>query len=232
MKRRFNIPGLIKDDKGVALTEFCIIIPIVLLFFFAMLQFFEMVQAAQLGNYAAYQAARAYSVRKKVDNAPDSINPETAAQLSAAIALAPVGRLVSGSAGGLGGAFGALFLPLQLSINSHGSEIVKGSGTAFMLLQAGGFSPSIENIGSHYQAVVAINYPQQINVPGLSEMWNVVAGQNIKTSLLPLEKAAGLGLGLVNGTPFVNLPSQSSSGCEQWSGVLHDHVDDPDPYPQ
>ncbi len=49
---------VILDDGGQALTEFVIVIPIVLLFFFAMVQYFSIVQATQLENYAAFVAAR------------------------------------------------------------------------------------------------------------------------------------------------------------------------------
>ncbi len=61
MKRRLEKTGFFQDERGVALTEFVIVFPVVMLLFLAMLQYSEIVQAAQLGNYAAYVAARSYT---------------------------------------------------------------------------------------------------------------------------------------------------------------------------
>jgi Flp pilus assembly protein TadG len=215
MNRRLKSEGIVKDDKGVALTEFVIVIPIVLLFFFAILQFFEIVQAAELGNYAAYVAARSYSVRAQAATQPDSYSPQDAAKYAASMALAPVAQLVSG-----GSSSGGLNLSALSSLAS--GDITKlgyGSGVAYGLLSIGGFSASTTSIGSHQQAVVAINYPQQINVPGFASLWNLVSGSDINSSLQPLGNIKTLGMSILSGTPYINVPSQCSTGCEKWSGV-------------
>ncbi len=62
MKRRNLRWNIIPDEGGQALTEFVIVIPVILLFFFSMVQYFSIVQASQLGNYAAFVAARVYAV--------------------------------------------------------------------------------------------------------------------------------------------------------------------------
>ena len=67
MKQRTLQWNVVKDDGGQAMTEFVIVIPIILLFFFAMLQYFANVQASQLANYAAFVSARVYAVRASID---------------------------------------------------------------------------------------------------------------------------------------------------------------------
>jgi len=218
MNERLKNESLFKNDQGVALTEFCIVIPIVLLFFFAILQFYEIVLTAQLSNYAAYVAARSYSVRAKADQAPDSFSADNAAEFSAAMALAPVAKTGGFGGGGVGGLGGGL------------GQLADGFAMAYSQLAGlgGSFSTSVEDVGSHHQAVVKIAFPQPINVPGLKEMWNFVAGSDINTSLLPLENGTGFALGIMSGTPAINIPSQCSTGCEEWSGVIQQPNSSPD----
>lgn len=94
MDKRLKREGIIRDDQAVALTEFAIVMPVVLFFFLAILQYFEIVRAAQMVNYAAYVAARSYAV----------LHSEDDAMKSAVMALAPISNNVGlGSiTGGLG----------------------------------------------------------------------------------------------------------------------------------
>ena len=213
MNRSLKSKGFFQDDRGVALTEFVIVIPFILLFFFAMLQYYEIVRTAQLANYAAYIAARSYSVRAKADKSPDSYSADSAAQYAAAWALSPVTN-VKGLAG---------------SSDSSWTTLFANSVKAEVILSIGAFNASIGNIGSHYSADVTINYPQPINVPVFSSIWNFVTGSDINTGLLPLQNATDFGLSFT-GTPYINIQSKSSTGCEQWSGVMRARIANPDSY--
>jgi len=105
MKRLTLQWNAVRDDGGQALTEFVIVIPIMLLFFFAMLQNFADFQASQLGNYAAFMAARVYSV----DDAVDSGGSQQKALRAASWAMAPVASPVAGEFGmGMTGSTGLL----------------------------------------------------------------------------------------------------------------------------
>jgi len=216
MNRSLKSKGFFQDDRGVALTEFVIVIPFVLLFFFAMLQYYEIVRTAQLANYGAYIAARSYSVRAAADKAPDSFGASDAAKFAAAWALAPVSN-VSGLPG---------------SSDSSATTLLANAARGVILLSLGGFNASTNAIGSHISADVSINYPQAINVPVFASIWNFVSGSGSKidTSLWPLDNAAALGLSLATGTPYVNIQSKSSTGCEEWSGVMRARIVNPDSY--
>src|SRR5579859_3900672 len=193
MKRRPLRWKVIPDEGGQALTEFVIVIPIVLLFFFAMVQYFSIVKATQLGNYAAFVAARVYAVNASYDtNALDS------AQKAASIAIAPVARPVYDEIGG-DTQFGSDVSGFIGSLTS----IVSGSQFATEALQfgegyvmsqyvrfnssllGGSVSCSLTNFSSSSptQVVVTINYPQPIFIPGLTTLWKFIGGTNIYASL-------------------------------------------------
>ena len=108
MNGRLKVGNFYRDDSGVALTEFCIAIPVVLLFFLAMLQYLIIAETYQLSGYAAYVAARSFAVRAKADQQPDGYAPQDAARYSAAMALAPAARLATGGSGTLGTGLSAL----------------------------------------------------------------------------------------------------------------------------
>lgn len=192
--RKLQFFGIAKDENAVALTEFAIVIPIVLLFFFAMLQYFSIVQASQLGNYAAYVAARVYAVRASIDANDAKDKAETAA----AMALAPIARPVPGEFGGpsfgsgLGGVFNT-FLGSKAGNFAAGYVMAKYVRLNSSLLGGG---VTVTNEGSPKQVNVTINYPQPIYVPGLAEMWNLVTGDKIYLSMKSLRQ----GLGGIPGT--------------------------------
>jgi len=244
MNRRIQGSGIAKDDGAQALTEFAIVIPIVLLFFFAMLQYFSIVQASQLGNYAAYVAARSYAVHAALDGVDQAKQTATTA---AALALAPIARLLPGEVFGLPiGSFSNL-LPDWMP-GQQLAEIGEGWWVAENIRlnsNKGGGSITFTKSGSPQQVDVAINYPQPIYVPGLAGLWDLVTGERIYHSLQPLS----LGLNGVPGTsmpgfsdldqaieqhpqlgsdvssvyailPYINVQSKCSMGYEDWSGTL------------
>jgi len=191
MKRRKLQWNVIPDDGGQALTEFVIVIPIVLLFFFAMVQYFSIVQASQLGDYAAFCAARVYAVSGAVDT-----NAQKEAQSAASIALAPIARPVPGEIGG-NTSIGSDVSGLLSQMNSMASgstlavdalEYCEGYFMAnYVRLNPKllGGSVAITNEGSPAQVDVTINYPQPIYMPGLAGLWNFVGHGNIYSDLSP-----------------------------------------------
>jgi len=199
MKQRRLRWKIIPDEGGQALTEFVIVIPIVLLFFFAMVQYFSIVQASQLGNYAAFVAARVYAVNASFD----STNAPSEAQKAASIVMAPIARPVPNEIGG-DTAFGNEVSGLISSLNSIGGKFgydVTRFGEGYVMVQyvrynsdllGGSVACSLTNYssGSPTQVVVQINYPQPIYMPGLTSLWKFLGGSNIYASLS--SQSAGL----------------------------------------
>ena len=187
--RRLKFLGLLKDEQAVALTEFAIVIPILLLFFFALLQYFSVAQASQLANYAAFVAARVYAVRASID--PDDALDK--AKTAAAMALAPVARPVPGEFGGpsAGSDFGSFLNPVLG--NKAGSFLAGYAMAKFVRLNpdllGGNVTAAIQ--GNPKQVDVTISYPQPVYLPGLMEMWNYVMGDRIYQSMKPLRQGLG-----------------------------------------
>src|ERR1700722_1997571 len=93
MNKPLELEGIVRDEKAVALTECAIVMPVVLLFFLAVLQYFEFVRDAQMVNYAAYVSARSYCTLHQQNYAMDS----------AVMALAPVSKNAGAVLGAVGG---------------------------------------------------------------------------------------------------------------------------------
>ncbi|MDR3457095.1 MAG: pilus assembly protein [Verrucomicrobiae bacterium] len=201
MEKPLHNGGLLRDERAVALTEFAIVMPVVLLFFLVMLQYFAALRAAQLGNYAAYVAARSYAVRH---SQPDALT-------AAAMALAPTAKFVPGEAGG-GGGSGIL----SQVMGDKAGDYAAGLAAAYVRLQGNAFSAKKDPINgsSLQQASVVINYPQPIYAPGLKPLWNMLAGPDINTKLAPL--AGGGWFGFLNSIPYVNIQSRCATGYETW----------------
>lgn len=194
---------VLKDEAGQALTEFAIVIPIVLLMFFTMLQSYFIVQSSQLGNYAAYAAARVYAVRAAVDGEEEA---QRKARKAAIMALAPVARLMPGeiSLFGFDISRAQSFLSsLSDSVTgkifgesaSNGSRMVLNYTYGYIVADnlrlnediLGG-DISITTSGSPKQVNVEINYPQPLFVPGLAFLWNSTPGQKFLTGVSPLSE--------------------------------------------
>ena len=178
--RRVRLGTILNDDAAVALTEFAIVIPVVLLTFLALLQYLIVVRSAQLVNYAAYAAARSYAVHAA------SENPNAAKEMAvkaAAYALAPVARLVPREIFGMGGSLLGGGIP----------GLLEGYLMARMRLDPAilGGSVQITTTDSPHQVHVEINYPQPIYIPGLAELWNLVAGKKIYYALKDLRQGLG-----------------------------------------
>jgi hypothetical protein len=243
MKRRTLHRAVFRDDGGQALTEFVIVIPVVLLFFFAMLQYFATFQASQLGNYAAYVAARVYAVRASID----ANDAKDKAQQAASMVLAPIAAPAAGelSVGGLVPNFGVINTLMGNKLSKFGIGYAMAQFGRFDVL-GGGITFNLT--GNPQQVDCTINYPQPIFLPGLASLWNFVTGDKVYTSMKPLRQ----GLNGVIGTvlpvyegdeqaqkaeqqlsqfnlnlpqvpnlpdilmPYVNVKSKCSMGYEDW----------------
>jgi hypothetical protein len=242
MVQRLQQDGIVRDEKAVALTECCIVMPVVLLFFLAILQYFEFVRAAQMVNYAAYVSARSYAVLHSQDDA----------KYAATMALAPLpGNInITGAVPGVGSTLSSLsgLLP-------GGQRYVNGGLNAFMFLSLGGFTITTNSVnitssssgggiggvvgslagGSAWQSPssvpqvnVVINYPQFINIPGFQGLWVMLAGNGLPQSLQKLyydyqmyQLAKGLpvadiALSYLVDYGCVNIPAKCSTGYESW----------------
>jgi hypothetical protein len=174
---------VLRDEGGVALTEVAIVMPVVLLFFLAILQYFVIVRTAQLVNYAAYAAARSYAVHASVDGAASATATATDA---AAWALAPVANLAPGELAGI-------TLPVP---SSNLLKLGEGFLVARYLRLNPQFGGSITitptPAGNPTQVEVDIAYPQPIGIWGLAPLWNTIGhGGNIQQDLRPLQGGLG-----------------------------------------
>jgi Flp pilus assembly protein TadG len=205
MKRKTQNWQVIKDDRGQALTEFAIVIPIILLFFLAMLQFFADFQASQLGNYAAFEAARVYAV----DDPVDSGGSKNEALQAAALVLAPIARPAPDEIGGPT-SVGSLITGLLSDVMGN-SLVNYGVGYAmakYVRLNSsvlGGSVNVAHSGGSPDQVNASINYPQPIFVPGLAGLWNLVMGDNVYVSMKDLRTG-------LTGIPSKILPVYEGAG--------------------
>ena len=84
-------PGLWRDTEAQALTEFALVIPVVLMMFLTIIQYMMVVHALQLGNFAAYAASRAYAV-----NIVGGSDADNKAMMAAAMAYSPISYPFSG----------------------------------------------------------------------------------------------------------------------------------------
>jgi hypothetical protein len=191
----------IKDDRAQALAETAIVMPVIMLFFLVMLQYFSIIQAGQLGNYAAFAAARSYAVHGSVNSADDATNMAVKA---AAIALAPIARFVPGELFGLGGDLSSMTSDVTSSLPTifqTAADLVEGYACAEWRLNSsswgGGGSVAISTTNYNSSTALSeevdvnVQYPQPLFIPGLASLWNFVAGQKYAASVAPL--GAGLG---------------------------------------
>jgi hypothetical protein len=196
----------------------------VILFFFAvMVQILLIAQAAHLGNYAAYAAARVYAVRASWDS-----DAEDYAKKAAALAYAPVSAVIPGEVFGMGSP-SALLSGVGSSTLSKLASVMEGFGMAYLvrLTSAGGGEVSIERSGSGATEQVDVNltYACPVWIPGLRELWQLATTERsedldfdkMKHDLEPL--APGGLLTFVSPYAYIGIKSKCSIGYEPWSGT-------------
>ncbi len=206
------------------MTEFVIVFPVILFFFAVMVQILLIAQAAHLGNYAAYAAARVYAVRVSWDS-----NAETLAKKAAALAYAPVSALIPGEVFGLGSP-SSLLSGVGSSTLSSLASIMEGFGMAYFvrLNSAGGGEVEIgrSGSGSTEQVDVKLTYACPVWVPGLKELWQLATTERseeldfdkMENDLAPLAPGGGL-LSFVSPYAYIGIKSKCSMGYEGWSGT-------------
>ncbi len=173
---------ILRDERAQAMTEYVIIIPIVIFVFAAALQTMFVAQAAQLANYAAFSAARSYATKysqfKQKDAAHD---PNTAhqeamdkAQIAATLVMAPVSHAVTGESI-------SIFQPLRAAGAGAGKAVESFYGvlegfTIAFIFRMKEFNitqlepPEDDNDGAII--VCTFDYMCPLAIPGLAEMWN------------------------------------------------------------
>ena len=201
------------DDRGQALTEYALIIPLVLLMFFGLIQIVLVAQVAQLGNYAAQAAGRVYAVRSGVEGLDG--DAEDYAKKAAALVMAPVSQLAPGELGNI---------PLDFLEDLPGdlADVAIGYAAAFYLRMAnlGGGDFKIERGGDPEQVNVEIDYAYPIFIPGLAEAWSLVAGEkNIEDALEDMDVEMGSGaINFISPYPYIIVKCKAAVGYEPWSG--------------
>ena len=216
MKQRPLQWNVVQDDGGQAMTEFVIVIPIILLFFFAMLQYFATVQASQLANYAAFVSARVYAVRASVDPK----DAQSKALMAASMVMAPVASPMPGEIPVVGDDLGMVNSTLSQYIPAGLTKYFEGLAFAyFVRFQVLG--GSVSNTVNGNQVDCTISYPQPIYVPGLSAMWNMLSTdktKTINTDTLTLENGLG---GLVKGQQSINqIQSEAGSAVSEFNKIF------------
>ncbi len=180
MKKSQRIRNIIKDDAAQAMTEYVIVIPAVLLMFFATIQTGVIIQSAQLANYAAFAAARSYATsysKFKHENGGDADqahdDARKRAKNAAALVMAPVSHAQNGE--GL-----AIWQPIRDSVANFSPPLVQDAVAmveGFLvasLYRIQGFTISRPASDASSTATVACSfeYWTPISVPGLVEIWN------------------------------------------------------------
>jgi Flp pilus assembly protein TadG len=220
MRECLKHEGMMRDDRAVALTECAIVMPVVMLFFLAILQYFEFVRDAQMVNYAAYVSARSYCTLHQQSYASDS----------AVMALAPVCKNLGAglsSLGGIGSGVSSFFS--KIPAGQTATEFASGAAGAYASLQ-GNFTVTTNAVkgGTGLEQVnTTIHYPDLINIFGLGGMWNYMGGvgngglnllNSMSLQMEPLSSGlstADRAIGLV-GNGVVDITSISSIEYESW----------------
>ncbi|MDA0321701.1 MAG: TadE/TadG family type IV pilus assembly protein [Verrucomicrobia bacterium] len=124
--------GFIQDERGQAIVESVLVVPVVLFVFFAMFQFILYANVAQLGNFAAYSAARSMSVHLAAGEASAIKN----AKIAGAVAYAPLSQPAPGEVAhytgvqaGVETAFISNFLKNTMDITKDALETFAGMQT-------------------------------------------------------------------------------------------------------
>ncbi len=212
---------ILREESAQAMVEFALVIPFLLLLLFALIQVLLIAQAAQLGNYAAYAAARTYAVRSGVSGLDG--DAEDYAKKAAALVYAPVSRLVPNEVAALPGGLAGLIPGGLPDFVDKAAEITEGFLVAYYvrLSLLGGGDFKVSRSGSPEQVQVELEFAYPIFLPGLAEAWSLVAGErNMKTQLKDWNVADDTLLGMLSSPySYVIIKSKCAMGYEPWSGT-------------
>jgi hypothetical protein len=213
------------DERAQAMTEFVIVIPLVLFLFFAMLQTMMLAKASQLSNYAAFAAARSYatSFSKFFGESGDGNDAHDKAteraKNTALLVMAPISHAQAGEAL-------PIWRPLRNSVKNQSQKVQELYGLAegyvtAMIFRMKGFNLTLSGGADDPKSVVRVNfdYLMPISIPGFAEMWNYLRVRDKSASMLETFDL---------GAPFVD-PSEMSSALTSvldGLGAVEDIVDD------
>ena len=178
MKR---LQRFLHDDRAQALTEYVVIIPLVLFVFFAMLETLVIAQTAQLANYAAFSAARSYATSyskfKRETNSADQAKDKATdrAKNAALMVMAPVSHAQVGE--GL-----QLWNPIRNAMSGAGQTVYEFYGLAegfavaliYRMKEFTVTAPPDEGSDGSPTSVVKVSFEYLVpmTIPGFAEMWD------------------------------------------------------------
>ncbi len=175
---------IFKADEAQAMTEYVIVLPVVLLVFFAAVQTMAIAQTVQMVNYAAFASARSYATEYAKFQRDNGLGTDqhTAAQdrafLVACMALAPVSTGQNPNPGytTLPDEIPGGFLNLRnvASDDRIPQSVMEGFAVAYTYRVKDFQAQLINGTADSSRATVRVtfNYKLPLLVPGLAEMWN------------------------------------------------------------
>lgn len=210
------LPIFLADEKGQALVEFAIVIPIILLAFCTLIQFCLIARTTHLGHYAAFMAARTYAVRSSWDK-----HAREAAKKAAALAYAPLSKPTRVEADLLEGSVGGVFPGIGGIQGKYLENFWEGLLTAYSVRlnpAVGGGSLGVVTAGEPRQVNIELNCAYPLAVPGLSGLW---PRGGMRRDISPLAE----GLKSQGIYPVINITTKCALGEERWSGKVRKHWD-------
>jgi len=174
---------ILRDERAQAMTEYVIMIPIIILVFSAALQTMFVAQAAQLANYAAFTAARSYATKysqfKRNDASTAHDEAMDKAQIAATLVMAPVSHAVMGESV-------SLFQPLRTAAAGAGQAVesfygvLEGFTIAFIfrMKEFNITQPNPSDVDDGAIITCTFDYMCPLAIPGLAEMWNYLEDYN------------------------------------------------------
>ncbi len=208
MTYRRRLVGIFRDARAQAMTEYVLVMPVVLLLFFAMLQTMYTAKASQLTTYAAFAAARSYAtsfskfLAETGDASQAQDKAEKRAKDAALLVMAPISHAQVGEAV-------ELWNPMRAAVKGSPQIVQQFYGIAegyvtAMIYRMKNFSVSRSGAADDPTAVVRVrfDYLAPIMIPGFSEMWNYL---HTSTEAVTMDELFDLG------APFVDPGSMSSS---------------------
>ena len=175
-----RLRSLRANDSAQALVEFVVVIPIVLLMFFATIQTGIVAQCAQLSSYAAFAAARSYATSYSQFKAENNNNADTAhdeaqkrAKQAATLIMAPVSHAQKGEGLDVLNRVRSVSSSLNVDLLMDAMALVEGYAVAtFYRIKDFEISKPANDTSSKSTITCSFEYWVPISVPGLTEIWN------------------------------------------------------------
>lgn len=225
MKAMHRVQRFGADERAQAMTEFVIVIPLVLFLFFAMLQTMLLAQAHQLTNYAAFAAARSYatSFGKFFGETGDGNNAHdqavAQAKSAALLVMAPISHAQAGESL-------SLWKPIRDSTQNMDPLVQQFYGLAegyvnAMIYRMKGFNLTLSGSATDRKSVVKVefDYLMPIAIPGFAEMWNYLRTRDKSATML---QTFDLGAAFINPAVMTESLQTVLAGLSTLEGLLGD----------